>query len=99
MSNLSSRKRKRRSIREIVDDEEYSDLEWYALTGEPPDSYPDEDLFDPESYWEKKQFWDNALSRHRMEKMKRSEAAIKAWETRRARYGPSGRRKKKEDKE
>ncbi|MEX0568340.1 MAG: hypothetical protein Q6363_004160 [Candidatus Njordarchaeota archaeon] len=91
-------RKKRRNIYD-EDDIEISDLELYALTGDPPDAHPDEEFLDPEGYQEKKRFWDNMLWEHISEKRKRSEAAMKAWETRRIRYGSRGRKKEEEEEE
>jgi len=65
----------------------------FMITGEPPDLDFDPDL-DPQGYRESVKEWNARVDSWLNEKMKRQEAAYKAWETRRKRYGESGRRKK-----
>jgi len=68
-----SKRKKWKSIKERIRNVDIRErrLRDYVLTGVPPDAYPDEEFFDPESYHEKKIFWDNVLRRYRAKKRKR----------------------------
>ncbi len=81
-----------REIESISEDDVFDEkVTYFILTGEPPDG-PDEEI-DPEGYRERVEYWSDMVDMLREEATRKREAAFKAWETRRKRYGRSGRRK------